>query len=545
MQMKRWTALLALLVLAVSACGSENIKAASSSSTPSSSTPSSSIPGTSPTGPTDLTKALLAIENQPKYKPSDWGYIAIDQKTGEVLAAQNADKMFDPGSTMKSFSVTAALKAYGNDYKFTTPVYRVGDVNGHVLKGNLVLVGSGDLSFGLREQPNGSLSYENQPVLDHSYANLGIPGAVEPPGDPLAVLDQFAQQVKAAGISRVNGDVVVDDRLFTPIQWPDGPVSPIWVNENLIDIQVSPGSAAGQPTTVDWRPKTASYTVESQATTVAATEPTQLFASEPTPGHIVVTGQIAAGFPTTLVSQVIADPSAFARTAFIEALQRAGITVEASPTGPNPAALLPPTGSYQPGDKLAEHTSASLAAYVQLIMKISYNRGADLMTCLAAVKSGSTDCEQGLVAEVDNFTALGVSKDAVFPFDGAGSNDQNRASPRALATFYKNATGAPYAQALFDSLPILGKDGSLANIQPDSPAAGKAQLKTGNRAAGPPTTGQTILLGNTLAGYVQGKSGRRFTVMVGMGNMPFTTIAEFVAVTQDQAKMVTAMQQAF
>jgi len=34
-------------------------------------------------------------------------------------------------------------------------------------------------------------------------------------------------------------------------------------------------------------------------------------------------------------------------------------------------------------------------------------------------------------------------------------------------------------------------------------------------------------------------------VMVAMGNMPFTTLAEFVAVTDDQAKMVTAMQQAF
>ena len=30
-----------------------------------------------------------------------------------------------------------------------------------------------------------------------------------------------------------------------------------------------------------------------------------------------------------------------------------------------------------------------------------------------------------------------------------------------------------------------------------------------------------------------------------MDNMPFTTLAEFAAVTQDQAKMVAAMQQAF
>jgi D-alanyl-D-alanine carboxypeptidase/D-alanyl-D-alanine-endopeptidase (penicillin-binding protein 4) len=284
--------------------------------------------------------------------------------------------------------------------------------------------------------------------------------------------------------------------------------------------------------------------VETQATTVGANGSTQLFATEPTPGHIVVVGQIAAGFSPTLVAREIADPSAFARTAFIEALARAGVTVAASPTGPNPVSLLPPKDSYQPGDELAEHTSASLAAYVQLIMKVSYNRGADLMTCLAAVKSGSTDCDQGLVAEVSNFTELGVSKDAVFPFDGAGSDDHNRSSPRALATFYKEATGTPYAQALFESLPILGKDGSLANVLPDSPVAGEAQLKTGNRAVSTPAE-QTILLGNSLAGYVEGKSGRQFTVMIAMGNMPFTTLAEFTAVTDDQAKMVELMQQAF
>ena len=48
--------------------------------------------------------------------------------------------------------------------------------------------------------------------------------------------------------------------------------------------------AAGQATTVDWRPQIASYTVETQATTVDASGSTELQVTEPTPGHIVVTG---------------------------------------------------------------------------------------------------------------------------------------------------------------------------------------------------------------------------------------------------------------
>jgi hypothetical protein len=65
------------------------------------------------------------------------------------------------------------------------------------------------------------------------------------------------------------------------------------------------------------------------------------------------------------------DPAAFARTDFIEALQRAGVAVTAPPTGSNPAALLPPKRSYQPGDMLGEHVSLPLSQYISLVMKVS------------------------------------------------------------------------------------------------------------------------------------------------------------------------------
>ena len=83
-------------------------------------------------------------------------------------------------------------------------MYKVGTVSGGTLDGNLVLVGAADLSFGLQAEPDGSLYYENLPLIDHSYASLGQPGAVEPLGDPLGLLNQFAEQVKAAGITAVN-----------------------------------------------------------------------------------------------------------------------------------------------------------------------------------------------------------------------------------------------------------------------------------------------------------------------------------------------------
>ena len=94
----------------------------------------------------------------------------------------------------------------------------------------------------------------------------------------------------------MNGDVVVDDRLFAPYGgFPDGLISAIWVNENLIDLLVTPGGDAGQTTSIKWRPITATYTVDNQATTVASDGSTALEVKEETPGRLVVTGTIAAG----------------------------------------------------------------------------------------------------------------------------------------------------------------------------------------------------------------------------------------------------------
>ena len=489
-----------------------------------------------------LVRTIARIEGMSRYRQSDWGYEVRDEKSGKVLAGQNAQRMFDPGSTMKFYAVAAALRAYGSSYRFRTPVYRQGTVAGGVLSGNLVLVGSGDMTLGLRERGNGTLYYENLPKLDHSYATTGFPGAVEPPGDPLAVFNQLAARVRGSGITTVNGNVVIDDRLFTPYSgFPDGLISPIWVNENLIDLLVKPGSV-GKLASISWRPMTASYVVNDRVRTVARTQATMVSVSEPTPGTIAVTGQIAAGSAPVLEVREIDNPSAFARTAFIEALHRAGVTVKAVATGPNPEALLPPEGSYQASDMIALHVSDQLSQYATLIMKVSYNRGADLMTCLAAVKLGSTNCEQGLVGEVRTATGLGVPSTSVFPFDGAGSDDRDRTTPAALTTFLRGVVTTPYGNTLFRSLPVLGRDGTLADVESKSPAAGRAQVKTGNRVVGTPA-GQIIVLGNSLAGYARTKNGRRVVFMVAVANVPITTAAAFVALTGDQARMVVAIQQ--
>jgi D-alanyl-D-alanine carboxypeptidase len=261
------------------------------------------------------------------------------------------------------------------------------------------------------DRPRGTLAFNNFPELDHNYADTGFPGgAVVKGSDPLAALNELAASVRAAGIREVRGDVVIDDRLFATYDgWPDGVIAPIWVNENVIDITTTP-TAAGRPATVNWRPNTASLRIESQVTTVAAEKQTASLRIEATrPDVVRVTGEIAADSKPILNIWRIRNPANFARTAFIEALQRADVKVSATPTGSNPVQILPPGGAYAQNDKVAEHVSPPLSEYVKVILKVSYNRGADLMLGLAAVKSGSRDCTAGLDAALKLITSIGVT----------------------------------------------------------------------------------------------------------------------------------------
>ncbi len=122
---RRWTLLLALLVLAISACtnGGGGGKAGPGE------TPAGAPPSSAAVGPADLTTALLAIEQGPRYPQSDWGYLVLDQKTGEVLASQSPVRMFDAGLDDEDASPSPPRSSTTATTTCSArPVYRVGHV---------------------------------------------------------------------------------------------------------------------------------------------------------------------------------------------------------------------------------------------------------------------------------------------------------------------------------------------------------------------------------------------------------------------------------
>ena len=216
---------------------------------------------------TTLPDRIQAIMDRPAFAHSSFGIAFYSLDTGKTLYQFNADKLMVPGSTTKLLTEGSMLELLGGDYRFHTRVYRSGPIKKDgTLEGDIVIVASGDPNLSGRIQPDGTLMYEN---MDHSYGGPDSKGV----GDPLLVIRELAEQIANKGIKRVKGRVLVDVSLFPEGERELGTnvvVSPIAINDNVIDVIVSPGDKEGAPVNLQISPRTAYVQIINQATTAKA-----------------------------------------------------------------------------------------------------------------------------------------------------------------------------------------------------------------------------------------------------------------------------------
>ncbi|CAM2186534.1 serine-type D-Ala-D-Ala carboxypeptidase/endopeptidase (penicillin-binding protein 4) [Paraburkholderia sacchari] len=491
---------------------------------------------------------------------SQWSMVVMDANTGEVLYSLQPDVLSFTGSVRKLFSVATALNALGPDYRFQTPVYRNGPVDASgKLTGDLILKASGDLTFGGRLKADGTIDFTD---FDHNEARA-FTGAILTPEDPLLALNNLAAQVKAAGINSVNGEVVVDDRLFDAFRVPNGNVliSPMLVNENLIDVTLAPGGAAGQAAQLDWRPRTSAMTMEGRAVTTAPNSAADIVVSGDglnagslsclaLPGcKGTISGEASLGTPASIplgytsplvdnniyVSYLkVDDPPSFARTAFIDALARAGVTVSAPAVEANPSSRLPAAQSYTGATQVANFTSVPYSEFAKLILKVSLNTGANLSLMYQGLAKGVRTVGDALVTERQSLTGdLGLDGAGFnFPTNGSGSPD-SQATARTTATLLSVMSRRPNYTTYRNSLAILGVDGSLAAIGKSVPGKEHIAVKSGATV----TNGKIVAM--SMAGYIDAKSGRRLAYALFVNNAgPVSALTDTLDVFNDEADIL-------
>jgi serine-type D-Ala-D-Ala carboxypeptidase/endopeptidase (penicillin-binding protein 4) len=479
----------------------------------------------------ELPPDVQAIIGDARYRHSSWGIYAADRDDGSTIYDLNGDQQFIPGSTTKLWAAAAALDAYGPDYRFETPVYRTDQLDAQgQLHGDLILVASGDMTMGGRNTSDGHIDYTN---IDHNDANaVGV--ATLTPEDPLAGLDDLARQVAAAGVRRVAGDVMIDARLYPQTPKDDYVLSPIMINDNLIDFTLTP-TAVGQPAQLAWRPQTAAYHVQSQVQTAAAGQPVTVTAASPQPGVIVLQGQLPADKAQLVHTYTVLDPPSFARTLFIEALQRQNVAVGASATGANPTDHLPASGSYTTDRRVALLRSLPFSENIKLILKVSMNQQADTLIFLLALKQGKTSFSDGMQAILPFLQDAGLDTQAVALSDGRGNSDMDLFSPRVVTDLLRYMATRPEAEAYRAALPVLGVNGTEADtVPPYSPVRGKAVAKTGTVVKGDELHQQLFLMAEAMAGYMTSQSGRELVYSIFMNHLPIASVDDVFSENKKQ-----------
>ena len=466
-----------------------------------------------------LATQIQALLDEPIYRQAHWGLLFVDLQSGEVVYEHNRHKLFAPASVTKIFSTSAALDGLGADYRFRTPVFARGEIDSAgKLTGDLILRASGDPTLGGRTNDKGTIDFTDS---DHTYANWTSEAGLTPQ-DPLTGLNELARQVHASGIRMLEGEVLVDDRLYEAAEGSgSGPkhVSPIMVNDNVIDLVLKPGEV-GKPAEITWRPHCSLLRVESRVETIAAGGKAEMFVRDHE-GLITVTGKLPVDKQPIVRIQEVSDAAGWARSLFIEALERAGVTVSCRAALKHPPLSLPAANQYAELKQVAELKSLPFSENAKLILKVSHNLHASSLPLLLAASKDKRTLADGMKLQREFLQRCGVSVETISFGGGAGGARADYVTPHATVQLLQHLAGRKDFAAFEQALPVMGVDGTLAKtVKPDSPVRGKVQAKTGTLVWDNLLNEHGLITSKALAGYLTTASGKRLAFAAFVNGVP-------------------------
>jgi len=460
---------------------------------------------------TSLSERIQKVMSRPEFAHANFGIEFYSLDTGKVIYALNAEKLFVPASTTKTLTEGTLLAKLGADYRFHTRVYRTGHIDKHgTLKGDLILVASGDPNLSNRIQPDGTLAFVDH---DHSYNGPALPG------DPLAVVQELVSQIKSKGVRKIEGHVYVDSTLMPDADREGGTgvvMSSIIVNDNVIDLVGKPGSKPGEAVQLSVSPQNSYLRFVNNVVTGEAKSKLAFSASDPVAAPdgsltVILSGNIPMGSEPQTAAFAVPSPTKFATAVLGDLLKSAGIAVDTKTAAPV-ADFTPYQRFYTAENQLAEHVSPPLSEEIKITLKVSQNLHAGMgpyLLGLLVAKDTKDPIHAGFKTEQAFLQEAKLDLSGAAQGDGAGGDWADLFSPDFVVHYMIYWSTRPDYQVFFKGLPILGKDGTLAKIQVNSAGAGHVFAKTGTFGSEDKLNSKMMLNGKGLAGFVITKEGKK------------------------------------
>jgi D-alanyl-D-alanine carboxypeptidase/D-alanyl-D-alanine-endopeptidase (penicillin-binding protein 4) len=451
-----------------------------------------------------LQKDLAAIFDAPQFNRVLWSVLIRPVSSEEALYSLNSAKLVMPGSTMKILTAAAAAEALGWDHHFETKLATTAPIESGILRGDLVVVGGGDPSISER-------------------------------GEEPGVLRSMARQLRDAGVRQIEGGIVGDDDLFDDRGFGDGwtldnlpygysaPITALEYNEGSVDLVIRAGMAAGDAVDILVKPAGSRLEVENRLVTAAETARGMLTIRRlPGSSHVIVEGQIPAKAPPFARTASVDNPTEFFVTALRNALITEGVEVTGDAIDIDEFESKPDLSSAR---TLGLRQSPPLSRLVTSMMKVSQNQYAELLLKAAGSgASGSTGASNGTsgTAEAGRkkirevLSGFGIPDDGYIVVDGSGLSRYNYVTAETLVRILQVMhQRQPHASIFPSTLPIAGRDGTLAGRLAGTPAEGRVRAKTG-----------TVDNVRAICGYVQTSGGEMlaFSIIANNFNLATTEI---------------------
>lgn len=449
-----------------------------------------------PSPVTQLRSDLAAVFNAPLFAHATWAVVIESLATGEVLYELNRSKLVMPASNMKIVTMAVAAETLGWDYRYETKLVSSAPIEAGVLRGDLVVIGSGD------------------PSINGRY------------GDATRVFEQWADRLSAAGITAIDGRIVGDDNRFDDERLGPGwswdylaygyaaPVGALQFRESMATLLVRPGNAPGAPLSLTLEPADAGLSVVNRAVTGASQTRADLdfrrLAGQQT---LEVRGTMPIGAAQLDRTVTVDNPTDYFVRSLRAVLRARGIDVRGEAVDIDD---ISGEAGLEAGRTLATHVSAPLGDIGTLLMKVSQNLYAESLLKTVGTRRGIGSVESGRAVAREVLERWGVAPEAYVLADGSGLSRYNYLTAGTIATILGRMRQDPrHASAFAATLPVAGRDGTLANRMKKTRAEGNVRAKTGS-----------IANVRALSGYVRARDGEPllFSIIANDFVVPAATI---------------------
>jgi D-alanyl-D-alanine carboxypeptidase/D-alanyl-D-alanine-endopeptidase (penicillin-binding protein 4) len=447
---------------------------------------------------TALAKRIDSAIDESEFGDARWGICVISMSDGSTLYQRNANQLFTPASNMKIYTTGVALNLLGADYRWRTSVYANSqpDANGRI-QGDLILYGRGapDLVAHSKDESRGSLV-------------------------------KLADDLYARGVRSINGNLVGDESYFrgdplgdgwqwTDLQWYFGAeASALSVNGNEIDVNLVPASKSDQQPLVRVSDAEAYVTVQNRmAAGNRAQRPTIGLHRGLSDNNIEVWGEFAPGSKGFGARLSVHNPALWGAKLFADALKTRGVKVEGQTLARD--SRVPPSQRFNPAQsvELASVSSQPLSEIARRTNKESINLYAELTLRTLGRERGAMaaltetnerergDDELGLDVIRLWLGRAGIATSRLALHDGSGLSRLDLVTPESSARLLLSLSKTASASVFKESLPISGRDGTLAGRL--KTITDRVSAKTGS-----------LTYDNSLSGYLTTSRGESFAFSI-------------------------------